>query len=499
MRLLSLSLASFVIAVLVGCQQQPQYLPPAQQRTLDRSLIEYPAATELKLVVRNLTGPSAIAVDEAGTLFVADRGLAEEPSIFGFRTNGSRQQVYPLVLERKGAATLRPFVCRGPIGGMVAAGGKLYVAHRDASDRGVITAFDLAGGPPTTVVADLPATGDHGLAGLAMYPDGGRLYFAIGSVTNSGVVGRDNLLRGWPQRHREACDLPAVPLRLLGYRFDTPTRSRWLGGEDIVVTAPYHPLGGSAVVWVQPPQNQKPTAAVYSVATGGGDLRVEAHGIRHARGLAFNEFGRLYATNGGMEPRGTRPVANDPDAVLRIVRGTWYGWPDYTADLQPVTDARHQPPSELISRSGYPEVSFLIDHQMSGLLRPDRQTLLQGSFAPRAGAYGLAFVSGGHFPGYRGSAIVALHGPLSDGHTGRVVRLDVDTHRVTDFVFNTSPGVADPWGETLRRPRDLVFGPDGALFILDVGDVQYAHGTLRRAGGDGRIYRLSELPRPRGS
>ena len=37
--------------------------------------------------------------------------------------------------------------------------------------------------------------------------------------------------------------------------------------------------------------------------------------------LAINEFGRVYFTNDGMEMRGTRPIKDDPDSLLRLVPG----------------------------------------------------------------------------------------------------------------------------------------------------------------------------------
>src|SRR6185503_18847101 len=102
---------------------------------------------------------------------------------------------------------------------------------------------------------------------------------------------------------------------------------------------------------------------IFSVAPDGGDLRAEAHGIHYPRGLVFNEFSTLYFTNNGMEARGSRPVNDDPDTVTQLNPGlpnqkiTWYGWPDYTTDLHPVTDARYQPPEWLILPYGYPDLS----------------------------------------------------------------------------------------------------------------------------------------------
>jgi glucose/arabinose dehydrogenase len=272
----------------------------------------------------------------------------------------------------------------------------------------------------------------------------------------------------------------------------------------LAVTAPCDPFGKSTSVWVPAAPNDKPSGAIYSVSVSGGDLRVEAHGIRNPRGLAFNEYGRLYATNAGMEMRGTRPVRNDPDTVLRIVRGTWYGWPDFTADLQPVTQAQYQPPAELISRSGYPETSLLIDHQTSGLLRPDRQTLLQGVLPPQSGIGGMEFVPPmPQLQQYRGSAIITVWGEGGVRGQGafapgaptarKVIRLDVDAQKAHDFIYNVHGDAATSqrWAETLQRPVDVKFAPDGALYILDSDAVDYRHGRLHKAiPYTGKIYRL---------
>src|SRR5205085_2682146 len=115
---------------------------------------------------------------------------------------------------------------------------------------------------------------------------------------------------------------------------------------------------------------------IYSIGPDGGDLTVEAWGIRMPRGIAFNQYGRLYATNNGMELRGTRPVKDDPDALVRILSGTYYGWPDYSTDLYSISDPRFQPPSWLVAKYGYDENSPVIDlgasnPQGRGLKPPD--------------------------------------------------------------------------------------------------------------------------------
>lgn len=500
------------MALATGCNSGPQILAPEKRTSIDRSIVERPVDFNLTTYIPNLTAPTAIAFDTQegannGTIILVEGGLDRgQPRLFGFKPDGVRFEIYP-----RSANPVMRFVSRdtpifGPVGGIALRDGEVYISHCDENGRGMISAFTYDG-KRRTVVSDLPTEGEHGLTDLAFHPTNKRLYFGIGSVTNSGVVGMDNWQQGWPRKKEEVCDVPAVDLKLLGYRFDTPNPTGGLlGGNDIAVTAPFQPFGTSKRLRILQSTTGKPTAALYSISAGGGDLRVEAHGIRDPRGLAFNEFGNLFVTNQGMEMRGTRPVKDDPNTVLRIPPGggTWFGWPDFSADLIPITDSRFQPPAQMIVRTGYPEVSFLIDHTGSGLIPPDRATLVRGVFPSLSGAAKMTFVE--EQPGYKnagGKLIIALSGdrfPFATngeklkGPIGfKVIELDPDTKRFNDFVYNTSqmPGSKSNRNKlALERPIDVKFGPDGALYIVDMGEVDYRKGKNEAKKGTGKVLRL---------
>jgi glucose/arabinose dehydrogenase len=240
-------------------------------------------------------------------------------------------------------------------------------------------------------------------------------------------------------------------------------------------------------------------------------LRVEATGIRLPRGLAFDTYGQLYFTNNGMELRGTRPVKDDPDSLMKFVQGTDYGFPDYSTDLYPISDPRFQPPIELIIRTGYPELSFLIDHRASNpplqSPAPYRDSLLRATFPSQSGAAKLAFVpDAGAFKGFEGEAIVALSGDRSPFATSgrqlvgpqgfRIMTLTVDAdparRNLRDFIRNTSgkPASADGRGGGLERPVDVKFGPDGALYVLDFGRMTVEGGREKVQRGTGRVLKL---------
>jgi glucose/arabinose dehydrogenase len=515
-----------LVVVVSGCIRGPAILAPHQQQVIDRSVVEYPPGYELRTFVEHLTAPSAIAFDPdafsgKGAILIAESGIGgKDTRIFGY-TKGEHDyfdkyfEIYPRDVRVPSFGLIRPgFVVKGPIGGMTVAQGKIFVTHRDFDDNGVVTAFDYSGGHKT-IASDFPAQGEHSLTDIVVKGD--RVYFGLGAATNSGVVGPDDWQIGWVKKHPKFSDQPLYPLKLLGYRFDAKNpRSGLLGGDDIARTAPFLPFGVSDLSWVPKAPDGKPTAAIYSASVAGGDVRVEAHGIRLPRGLAVDEWGggRIYFTNNGMELRGTRPVKDDPDALLRLVPGqTWYGWPDFSADLQPIGQPRYQPPLELMRGSGYREIYNLIDHAASnppkGLQNPDmdRNALLQAVFPSLSGAAKMTFIPNtGPFKQMQGNLLVALSGDRapfatsgaknfmgSSGYRVAMVNLDTERGKVTDFVKNTENKPASQQGRgvvALERPVDVKFGPDGSLYILDLGPLEVKNGKENVPRFGGRIFVL---------
>jgi glucose/arabinose dehydrogenase len=500
-----------------GCLHTPSFVPSDQQQVIDRAVVDMPTDTELRVIATGLTAPTAICFDESdGTMFIANNAHREgSPHIFARKRDGTQFDIYPVGRHVPGLDFLtRNFRVFGPIGGMVFANGKLYVTHRDGAGLGVVTAFGMDGSH-NTVIAGLPTQGDYGLTDIVFNLSDGRLYFGIGAATNSGVVGLDNWQIGWVRKHPEVCDKSAVELELTGIRFDAKNPDAGLGAADIAVTAPFQPFGTSDLTTILPVSNNRPNGAVLSVSTSGGDPKIEAYGLHNPRGLAFGgEYAeRLFCVNDGMELRGTRPVKNDPDALIRIPLGrsaTFCGWPDFSTDFIPITDSRFQEES-LLRPSGYRNLRMLIDRDNSNLPNrlkpPDRDLMLHGVFPSQAGAAKLAFVrSNGTFKQFHGSAIVALSGDrapfatsgyrLREYFGNRVVRVDVDEKTVSDFVVNTRRMPASKLGRgvvALERPIDVKFGPDGAIYILDFGQMIVNGGQEKIVAGSGRIFRLAPV------
>ena len=510
----------FAAAAVVGCRTGPALIEPGMQKPIDRAVVEYPPNVQLTVYAEGLTAPSAIAFDydegdHKGTMVVAESGRGGYPArLYGFTPEGKYFDIYPRGLRPRlpdlpfdiGKG---PFEMDGPIGGIVISGGKIFVTHRDRNDRGVVTAFNYDG-THSTVMADLPAQGEFGMTDIAVRPLDGRLYFGVGAMTNSGVVGLDDWAIGWVVKHPQACDLPLTTLKLYGYRFDTKNPLAGLFGPDeTAVTAPFQPFNVSNRLRIV--GNDKPTGAIYSVSPSGGDGRVEATGLRDPRGIIFDSLSNMFFTDEGMELRGTRPVKDDPDAMFRLYPGAFYGFPDYSRDLHIISDpTRNFSEPQLLIRSGYPELAPVIDLPNSGLQPPDgsREDLLKATFPPLSGAARLDIVpSSGPFQNFTGNFVIALGGDRAPFATSgeslkspigyKVVRADplMNAHAVSNFVYNTSELPAHllhgrDRDVALERPVDVKFGPDGALYILDMGPMRVENGKEKIAARSGRIFRL---------
>ncbi|MEA2710483.1 MAG: hypothetical protein QOF78_3084 [Phycisphaerales bacterium] len=493
---------------LPGCMQGPVFIESAARKPIDRKLVDYPGRAVLEEVVRGLTGPIDCDIDENGILFVAESGAADrDPRIIGYRPDGTTFNIYPVkrTIVFPFDIIKVGFRLYGRIGGIAVANGKVYVSHRDEEGMGVITAFDYQGNH-STVIANLPARGDNGMSDLALHPNG-RLWFGVGSATNSGVVGLDNW--HWIKKYPNFSDRTFVDLKLNGYHFKSRNPDAGLfGGPEIAVTAPFQPFNVSSQTRIR--ASEFPTGAIYSVDANGGSLSVEAHGVRSPHGLTLNAYGNLYMTVGGMELRGTRPIKDDPDAMLRVTRGTWYGFPDFSTDLVPITDQRFQLTGDmrqLLIKSGYDEISFLIDRNASnrgqGLIEPARG-MLTASFQPLSGAERFDFVpEQGPLHEFRGHAIVPLSGDRGAFATSgrkllervgfKVVRVDPSSREVIDFIRNAKDMPASMLGKgegLIERPVAAKFAPDGSLYIVDFGQLSVRDGREKVPPNMGRVFRL---------
>nr|MBO2507920.1 hypothetical protein [Bacillota bacterium] len=499
----------------------PRPLPgPAVRRSPDPPLwtgdITLEPGYTIEAVAAGLTFPSDLTFDDRGRLYVAEAGV----DLGG----GCVAGVVPRAAEGGGGSAGRGS-CRGGGSGRilrveedgslveVAAGfepplaaltwhdGAFYVAEGRDPARIVRVWLDRGAGSPRreTVVDGLRAGGDHGISQIAFGPDG-KMYFAVGSATNAGVVGIDNQYHTrWLAERPDFRDVPARDLVLRGLNFPS-VDPREVNPLSEVLTGPFLPFGQAC----RPDQRIRGDApangVLYEAGPDGGGLTVFLDGVRHVTGLGFSPDGRLYFTEQGFELRGSRPIAG-VDALWEAVRGGWYGFPDYSGGV-PVIHPRFRV-------KGYPPPDFVLsDH-------PPLATQPAVVFQHGSGPTKFDFSPGGAF-GYPGWIFVPLFGPrwwepasTSPGGPGgaagsgdardgrgnggpapgfRLVRVNVDTGRCADLLVINRPaaGGDGPW-----RPAAVRFTPDGsALYLLDYGPVLFRGGTAVSAAAGGALWRI---------
>ncbi|MDF2502650.1 PQQ-dependent sugar dehydrogenase [Clostridium sp.] len=185
---------------------------------------------------------------------------------------------------------------------------KLYYTSKNS-----IYCYDIQNKTEKNLIDNLPNLGDYKDIKIKIY--NGYLYAAIGSATNSGVVGNDNKwIKDSPFYH----DITPKSITLKGQNFGSnktgafaPNNTSNFKGQIV----PEHFPGNASVI-------------IYNIKTKASETY--AYGIRNISGMDFNSEGKLIADVGGMENRGLRPVKGDSDYIYSIEKGKWYGWPDYS-------------------------------------------------------------------------------------------------------------------------------------------------------------------------
>lgn len=436
-----------------------------------------------------LSLPTSITWDDTGVAYVALSGF-----VYGGE-GGLPAQV--LRLEPDGGSTVVAEGFAPPVTDITWHEGRLYV-----SERGSVVALDPKDGwRKHPVLTDLPSHGDHHNNEIVFGPDG-RLYVLQGTATNSAVVGLDNAQTGfgWTRNLTGFSDIPCEPVRVTGVNYETANpflASRDLNAfeeamrdvqvryfnrsEDVpasahgtsgdrVVTGPYRPLGTPTYRGETIEGNVRCTGALLSANPDGSDLRVVAWGFRNPFAMKFGPDGALYVAVNGYDSRGSRPMGATPDEFWRIEIGsgdtkpTWYGWPDYSIG-KPITD---------------PFFSPLLGP------RPVKVLMEDPNEPPRPFTWSAAHASADKFTfapsqsALAGDMLVAEYGTLNIEFTRgagagmAITRVHQDTGRVTEFIHHK-----DRWGGDFR-PVEAAFGPDGQLYVVDVGPL-----VVKQQGNDG--------------
>ena len=192
---------------------------------------------------------------------------------------------------------------------------KLYIINGST-----LMSFDRSTEKKEVLMEDIPNFGDYGDCKLMLKED--KIYIAIGSATNSGVVGQDNK---WKSKYPFNCDISPKDITIgdninKNYGAFVPFNTRNTPGQKISGHFP-----GNASVIVYNPKNKESFLYCW--------------GIRNVKAMDFDSIGNIYAVVGGLEPRGDRGVKGDVDYIYELKSDTWYGWPDYSGG-DPVNSPR---------------------------------------------------------------------------------------------------------------------------------------------------------------
>jgi glucose/arabinose dehydrogenase len=283
--------------------------------------------------------------------------------------------------------------------------------------------------------------------------------------------------------------VPGGDVVLAGRNYDVPNV---LGNPlERVTTGAYVPFGTPTQPGQRIPGSPKASGAVLSCLPDGTDLRVVAWGLRNPYGIAVHPDGRrLFVTEHGSDERGARWIVGDPDDFYEIHDGAWYGWPDFASGI------RLDDPSWGEGGTGREPV-------LAEFPDPDPPKPV-ASFETHAAANGFDFSRDDAF-GFRGQAFVALFGDLAPVTTPRqvvpagfkIVRVDPDTGAIADFAVNRVQGPASKlFHGGFERPSHCAFGPDGALYVVDFGEIKIApeKGGIRMKQGTGSVWRIRRDP-----
>ncbi len=412
-------------------------------------------------IVEGLHFPTSIAFDAEGRVHVAESGLPFDGAPSGGRV---------LNVDRSGGASVIGRDLRFPVTGLLFHKGCFFVSEGGNPGRISLLTPD---GRRSNVVDGLPGLGNYHTNMALVGPDG-KLYFAQGAATNSGVVGLDAHDLGWLRRLPHNHDIPGIDVTLAGETFESAD-PRAADSGATTRTGVFLPFGTPGEPGQRIPGRLPCTAAVMRCNLDGSGLEMFAWGLRSAFGLVFLPDGRLLATEQGPDERGSRPIGNAPDMLFEVVQGKFYGWPDFVAGV-PVTDERFIP-------SRGPRPSFVLADHAS--LPPLARPLL--CFPVNSAATKMAVLPS-HAPRYPGHILVCLFGderPVAGPPGPRVgrklARIDPSDWSLHDVEMGP-----------FHRPIDVRVAPSGEHFyVLDFGDFELATGHVTARAGTGALWRAS--------
>jgi glucose/arabinose dehydrogenase len=504
------------LAGLAACAQapaQPEAQPQQARAAGGSQIMQTAEGYRIEKVADGLNFPTGLAWDDQGRMYVAEASGALYP-----------EQKAPIRILRVEQGSVTPVVDLTNKGVMTAVvgltwhDGAFYFTHRDGDSlTGAVSRATPDGQVSKVFDGIIDSQAEHQINDIQVGP-GGRMYVSVGPAGNAGVVGPS--IAPWVMKSPRLHATPCQDIVLTGRNFQSPNFMTKNDKKDMALTGAYVPFGTET----RPGQVIKGTNKCGgSILTFDPDnaeqtLQPYAWGFRNLIGLAWDKrTGEMYAAQNGYDIRGSRPVQDEGDPVYRIKQGAWYGVPDFSAQLKPLTNSQFEPPKKFQSKvfvDGKPvgkTLDFVIDHKASGLTPPDPSLLV--SLHPFNSSPSMLDVVPESWGDLAGQLIVAEWGDLAPPTNPvrgkkpagfRVVRVDPKTGEIAPFVWNSKPGPASEQGAKglgLEHPFNVKFGPDGALYVVDYGEVQIDKSLkkeqnkppYREIPGTGAIWKVTKI------
>jgi glucose/arabinose dehydrogenase len=415
----------------------------------------------MKLFAANLNFPTSVAIDDRGTIYVAESGLP----FGGAPPGGVVSQI-----DRDGNRATLMTGLRPPVNGVTWHDGSLLVS--EGGNPGRISRYWLANRTCQTILDGLPGFGNYHTNMLVIGPDE-KIYFSQGAMTNSGIMGLDSHDLAWLREFSHNGDIPGLDITLTGCNVETIDPRKEKGA--VARTGAFSQFGVPTIPGQRIKGRLPCTSAVMRCDLDGKNLELFAWGLRNAYGLGFLPDGRLLATDQGADSRGSRPVSNCPDFLFNVRSGAWYGWPDFFGG-RPATDKR------FLDQNGLGPEFLLVNH--NELPQPELPLL---EFEVNSCAVKFARMPE-HFSHFAGDLIVTLFGderPLTGPQGPRVGR-KLMRIAVNDWSLHPVKELE------LKRPIDVIFDPSSdRAYVLDFGEFEITPDKRFAArAGSGCLWKL---------
>ena len=435
----------FSLLLILTLLISPFLVQGQQKNEVDQSAIAVPEGYAIEAVAVGLSVPTTATFD-GEDLIVAESGFLNtaKPRVLRITSEGETE-----VLAEEGLES--------PVTGFLMIGETLYISH-----KGKVSILERNGNLKD-IVTDLPSKGDHQNNNIVLGRDG-RIYLGQGTVTNTAVVGTDNYIFGWLDKEPTIHDVPCKDVTLTGRNYET--ENPLTEENDKVTTGAYKPFGTSSKEGEVIKGETKCNGAILSFRPDGSDLKVVAWGLRNPFGLEVDRNGALWAIFHGADVRGSRPINNDVDYMVKVEEDAWYGWPEYF-------NGKLVPESERLWKN-HPTLAPIFV-----------------TFDPHAGANGFAFNGDDAFVATFGTFAPITTGSNLELSGFRVLRVNMNTKEVTSFAANKviGPSYLNRTGG-FNRPSDIVFGPDQSMYVVDWGGATISEKGLELQEQTGVVWRI---------